>query len=145
MHDKHASGQIYRSQLDDNAGYSLSVSFVLYPRVIAVVRCLSVSVTSRSSLETVGQITLGFGTAAYSFIQSCSALRVLYLKRKITSFWNFVQNSGLHHATSFVAVCHQLSRTQVHARTINCRRLMSVELTLKLVQLVEQQIHNKWM
>ena len=120
MHDKHASGEIYRSQLADNAGYSLSVCFVLYPRVIAVVRCLSVSVTSRSSLETVGQITLGFGTAAYYFIQSCIALRVLYLKRKITSFWNFVQNSGLHHATSFVAVCHQLSRTQVHARTINC-------------------------
>jgi len=35
MHDKHASGQIYRSQLDDNAGYSLSVSFVLYPRVLS--------------------------------------------------------------------------------------------------------------
>jgi len=81
---------------------------VMLARVLAMALCLSVSVTSRSSIETAEQIEP---------------------KNNGTSLRNFVPNSGLRkfrHGTSIDETCQRLSTTKVDAHSvINC---LSTEL-----------------
>jgi len=73
--------------------------------------CLSVSVTSRCSVETVGRIKLGFGTKVF-FGQSYAVSRKFrYLQNKGTSLGNFATNSGLF-----------------SPRHIDCRNVLSTKL-----------------
>jgi len=88
-------------------------------RVLAMARCLSVSVTSRCSIKTVGQIELVFGNFL-RLIHQWVVTKFRYLN-KGTSIWNFVLNSGLRkfrHGISIVETCYQLSSTKVDAQRV---------------------------
>jgi len=72
--------------------------------------CLSVSlsVTSRSSMETVGLIELFLAREIPSTYSTCHVSTFEYLENKGTSLWNFVLNSGLRkfrHGISIVEAC----------------------------------------
>jgi len=97
--------------------------------------CLSVSVTSRSFIETAGRIELFFCTEAFFDL----SYRVLkrnsdIYKNNGTSLWDFVPNSGLRkfcHGISIVEACYRLisrkdGRPERHRRD----RRLSTELTI---------------
>ena len=97
--------------------------------------CLSVSVTSRSFIETTGRIELFFCTEAFFDL----SYRVLkrnsdIYKNNGTSLWDFVPNSGLRkfcHGISIVEACYRLisrkdGRPERHRRD----RRLSTELTI---------------
>jgi len=83
---------------------------------------VSVSVTSRCSIETAERIRLVFGTWA-SFHPSYTVLKgnSVISKNKGTSLWNSVLNSGLRifrHGISIVETCYQLSSRKVDAQSV---------------------------
>ena len=88
----------------------------------AVGLCPCLSVTSRSSIETVERIELVFGTGA-SFHPSYTVLKgnSVIPKNKGTFLWNFVLNAGLRkfrHGISIVETCYQLSSRKVDAQSV---------------------------
>ena len=83
---------------------------------------VSVSVTSRCSIETAERIRLVFGTWA-SFHPSYTVIKgnSVISKNKGTSLWNSVLNSGLRifrHGISIVEACYQLSSRKVDAQSV---------------------------
>jgi len=83
---------------------------------------VSLSVTSRCSIETAERIELIFGTWAF-FHLSYSVLKgnSVISKNKGTFLWNFVLNSGLgkfRHGISIVEMCYQLSFRKVDAQSV---------------------------
>jgi len=110
---------------------NLSVVIIFYPRDAMLARVLamtlypsvrlSVSVKSRSSIETTERIELVFDTGAsihpsYTVLTGNSAIS----KNKGTSLWNFVPNSGLrkfYFGISIVETCYQLSSRKVDAQS----------------------------
>jgi len=92
-----------------------------YARVVyAIAPCLvclsmSVSVTSRSSIETAERIDLVF--CVYAFL----TYSTLCYKEIQISLWDFVPNSGLrkfHHGISIVETCYHLSSGKVDAQSV---------------------------
>ena len=111
---------------------------------------VSVSDKSRCSIETDGRIKLDGGTDA-TFNLSYNVMRKFrYLQNKLTSFWNFVLNSGLRkfiHGMSYSTsrLCCQISLTKTNARILNNRpytQLSSVELKLTILATVDVQPTN---
>ena len=83
---------------------------------------VSLSVTSRCSVETAERIELVFGMWA-SFHPSYTVLKgnSVISKNKGTSLWYFVLNSGLRkfrHGISIVETCYQLSSRKVDAQSV---------------------------
>ena len=106
-----------------------NVSYIARVLALALCLCLSasvclsvcLSVTSRCSIEMDGRIELVFGMQA-SFDQFYTVLsgNSGSYKNKGTSFWNFVQNSGLAQfcsGISIVETCYRLSSRKVDAHT----------------------------
>jgi len=88
----------------------------------AMALCPSVSVTSRSSIETAERIELVFGMRA-SFHPSYTVLKgnSVISKNKGTSLWNFVLISGLRkfrHGISIVETCYQHSWRKVDTQSV---------------------------
>jgi len=93
--------------------------------------CVSLSVTSRRSIETAERIVLVFGQELPSIQLTLCYRKFGYLQNKSISLWNFVQNSGLWKFTfgvSIVETCYRLSWQRWDRNKLDRRR--STKLTI---------------
>jgi len=100
-------------------------------RVIAMAVCLlSVSVTSRCSIETAEEIGLGFGMeASFRLSQSMLKRNSCIFKHKGTSVWNVVKSFGKFcFGISIVETCYRLSSTKMERDKLG--RRLSTELII---------------
>jgi len=82
---------------------------------------VSLSVTSRYSIETDERIKLVWHVSFLPPVLHCVKRKFGYLQNKGTSLWNFVLNSGLRkfrHGISIVETCYQLSSRKVNAQSV---------------------------